>query len=139
MPNKTLLSLLVLQTVTSQFEHIEHIIYTLNFILQYRRAACKDFIIEVMGGELVRAQKILSRILLEKKREDRHFVKLEFNVRDKGVVMNYVYDGATGGADVHRPSHDKDPEVLDLDTFDELKPLLYEKNIPFNERRDDFI
>ena len=53
--------------------------------------------------------------------------------------MNYKYDDETVTVDVHRPRYDKDPEVLNLDIFEELKPLLYEKNVPFKERRDDFM
>lgn len=87
----------------------------------------------------MKAQSLLSQILLEKEREDRNFTGLEFNVRDKGVVMNYKYDDDAATADVHRPRYDKDPKVLDVDTFGELKPLLYEKNVPFKERRDDFM
>jgi hypothetical protein len=91
------------------------------------------------GGKLVKAQNLLARILMESEREDRNFSRLEFNVRDKGVVMNYEYAPDADAEDVHRPRHGKDPEILDLETFDELKPLLYEKNIPFKERRDDFL
>ncbi|CAM4212677.1 hypothetical protein [Lacicoccus alkaliphilus] len=87
----------------------------------------------------MKAQNLLTRILMEAEREDRNFSRLEFNVRDKGVVMTYEYAADSDAEDVHRPRHGKDPEVLDLDTFDELKPLLYEKNIPFKERRDDFL
>ena len=87
----------------------------------------------------MKAQNLLSQILLEKEREDRNFTGLEFNVRDIGVVMNYKYDDDAAHVDVHRPRYDKDPQVLNLDTFEELKPLLYEKNVPFKERRDDFI
>lgn len=87
----------------------------------------------------MKAQSLLSQILLEKEREDRNFTGLEFNVRDKGVVMNYKYDDDVTAVDVHRPRYDKDPEVLHIDTFEELKPLLYEKNVPFKERRDDFM
>ncbi len=94
---------------------------------------------EVNGGKLVKAQNLLTRILLESEREDRDFSRLEFNIRDKNVVMTYEYVDGTGALDVHRPRHVKDPEVLDMETFDELKPLLYEKNIPFKERRDDFL
>lgn len=93
----------------------------------------------MIGGKLVKAQSLLSQILLEKEREDRNFTGLEFNVRDKGVVMNYKYDDDATHVDVHRPRYDKDPEVLNTDTFEELKPLLYEKNVPFKERRDDFM
>lgn len=87
----------------------------------------------------MKVQNLLSQILLEKEREDRNFTGLEFNVRDKGVVMNYKYDDDVTPGDVHRPRYDKDPEVLNLNTFEELKPLLYEKNVPFKERRDDFM
>lgn len=87
----------------------------------------------------MKAQNLLARILMESEREDRNFSRLEFNVRDKGVVMNYEYAPDADVEDVHRPRHGKDPEILDLETFDELKPLLYEKNIPFKERRDDFL
>ncbi|SOC37866.1 hypothetical protein [Salinicoccus kekensis] len=87
----------------------------------------------------MKAQDLLKRIMMESEREDREFSRLEFNVRDRGVVMNYEYSDGTGTGDIHRPRHVKDPEVLDLETFDELKPLLYEKNIPFKERRDDFL
>lgn len=87
----------------------------------------------------MKAKSLLSQILLEKEREDRNFTGLEFNVRDKGVVMNYKYDDDVLSQDVHRPRYDKDPEVLNLDIFEELKPLLYEENVPFKERRDDFM
>lgn len=87
----------------------------------------------------MKAQDLLTRIMMEAEREDRNFSRLEFNIRDRGIVMNYEYMDGAGTGDVHRPSHIKDPEVLDLETFGELKPLLYEKNIPFKERRDDFL
>lgn len=83
-------------------------------------------------------KELLNRIILEREREDKHFIKLEFNVRRDQVVMNYIYEDKTGG-DVHLNRHDADPEFMDVEKFELLKKYLGEEKIPFQERRDEFL
>lgn len=84
------------------------------------------------------AKVLLNRIILEKERADRQFVKLEFNVRESQVVMRYVYEDEYND-DIHMNRHDADPELMDADTFENLKQLLNEKKIPYQARRDEFM
>lgn len=83
-------------------------------------------------------KELLARIILERDREDKHFVKLEFNIRGHQVVMNYIYDHYQD-EDIHSLRHDADPEILDLETFEELKNRLCEEKVPFQVRRDEFL
>lgn len=87
----------------------------------------------------MKEKRILEAVLLEWTRQDRNMIMLEFNTHPDMVVMNYVYDDHEEAEDVHRKRHDHDPEVIDQATFAALKKELYEQNIPFRERRDDFI
>lgn len=86
----------------------------------------------------MKASELMTKILLEKEREDKHFIRLEFNVREKAVVMNYLYEDDYDD-DIHRHPHDADPEVLSTEEFGELKPLLVKEKVPYQERRDEFM
>lgn len=83
-------------------------------------------------------KELLERIVLENEREDKQFIKLEFNIRSTQVVMNYIYENEYE-VDVHKVRHDADPEFMDIETFEVLKEYLYEERIPFEERRDEFL
>ncbi|WP_031548333.1 hypothetical protein [Salinicoccus luteus] len=87
----------------------------------------------------MKEKRILEGVLLERERQDRNMIMLEFNIRTDMVVMNYIYDGHDAGGDVHKKRHDHDPEIMDHETFEALKGKLYENNVPFKERRDAFI
>lgn len=87
----------------------------------------------------MKEKRILKGVLLERERQDRSMVMLEFNIHPDMVVMSYVYDDHDEGGDVHKKRHDHDPEIMDHETFEALKGKLYENNVPFKERRDDFI
>ncbi|WP_411843945.1 hypothetical protein [Salinicoccus sp. HZC-1] len=87
----------------------------------------------------MKEKKIFETILLERERQDRDMIRLEFNVHTDVVVMNYIYEEPAGDEDVHKQRHNHDPELLDEETFEALKKKLYEHNIPFKQRRDEFI
>ncbi|GAB3069184.1 hypothetical protein ACFOU0_10300 [Salinicoccus sesuvii] len=84
-------------------------------------------------------RRILEAVLLERERQDRSMVMLEFNIHSDMVVMSYIYDDHDNGGDVHRKRHDRDPEIFDRHTFEALKQKLGEHCIPYRERRDAFI
>ncbi|MCG1008580.1 hypothetical protein J4760_00800 [Salinicoccus sp. ID82-1] len=84
-------------------------------------------------------RRIFEAVLLERERQDRNMIMIEFNIHPDMVVMNYVYDDHDDGGDVHRKRHDRDPEILDRNTFEAVKEKLIEHNVPYRERRDAFI
>src|SRR5699024_398856 len=80
----------------------------LSFILHYRRLTCKDFIMGLIGRDiLVKEKQIIDAVLLEYNRSDRSMTKLEFNIRPGVVVMDYVYDDLAEdkGEDPHKKRH----------------------------------
>lgn len=91
------------------------------------------------GGREMKDKSILEGVLLEMERQDRNMTMVEFNIHPDMVVMNYIYDAHETVGDVHKKRHDHDPEIMDHETFAGLKDKLYENNVPFRERRDDFI
>lgn len=84
-------------------------------------------------------RRILEAVLLERERQDRNMVMLEFNIHPDMVVMRYIYDDNDDGGDVHKKRHDRDPEILDRNTFEAVKGKLGAHCIPYKERRDAFI
>lgn len=88
--------------------------------------------------KIMGVKEFLERIVLEHEREDKKFIKLEFNIRSSQVVMNYIYEDKYE-EEVHKVGHDADPEFMDIETFELLKEYLCEERIPFEERRDEFL
>ncbi|MFC3419836.1 hypothetical protein ACFOLA_10140 [Salinicoccus hispanicus] len=84
-------------------------------------------------------RRILEAVLLERGRQDRNMVMLEFNIHPDMVVMSYIYDDHDDGSDVHKRRHDRDPEIIDRNTFEAVKAKFNEHGIPYRERRDAFI
>ncbi|WP_020008785.1 hypothetical protein [Salinicoccus albus] len=89
----------------------------------------------------MKEKQIIDAVLLEYNRADRNMTKLEFNIRPGVVVMDYVYDDLAEdkGEDPHKKRHNHDPEIMDENTFEAVKEKLYEHNIPFRQRRDEFM
>lgn len=87
------------------------------------------------------AQALYHKIRTEEKREDKPFDYVEFNKRDSHIVMNIVYqtNAYISSDDHHTYRHDTDPEILNEETYYQLKSLLIERGIRFIERVDEFI
>lgn len=86
-------------------------------------------------------KQIIDDVLFEYNRRDRNMTNLEFNIRPDVVVMDYVYDDLDEGEgeDLHKKRHNHDPEMMDADTFEAVKKKLSEHNVPFKQRRDEFM
>ncbi|SCS49617.1 hypothetical protein [Staphylococcus caeli] len=88
-----------------------------------------------------RVKKIIEDVRQEKKRTDKIFQDITFEVRAEQVLMffnyNEIIDNVNG--DQNYVKHNHDPEFIDIQQLNQLKSELKELDVPFHERRDDFM
>jgi len=88
-----------------------------------------------------RVKKIIEDVKQEKKRTDKIFQDITFEVRAEQVLMffnyNEIIDNVNG--DQNYVKHNHDPEFIDIQQLNQLKSELKELDVPFHERRDDFM
>ncbi|WP_436853578.1 hypothetical protein [Staphylococcus caeli] len=88
-----------------------------------------------------RVKKIIEDVKQEKKRTDKIFQDITFEVRAEQVLMFFNYDEIIDNVngDQNYVKHNHDPEFIDIQQLNQLKGELKKIDIPFHERRDDFM
>ncbi|WP_436861343.1 hypothetical protein [Staphylococcus caeli] len=88
-----------------------------------------------------RVKKIIEDVKQEKKRTDKIFQDITFEVRAEQVLMFFNYDEIIDNVngDQNYVKHNHDPEFIDIQQLNQLKTELKKIDIPFHERRDDFM
>ena len=86
-------------------------------------------------------KRIVEDVKKEKVRTDKIFKDITFEVRAEQVIMFFNYNEIidTVNEDQNYVKHNHDPEFIDIQQLTELKAEFKELDIPFHERRDDFM
>lgn len=90
---------------------------------------------------LNKVKTIIEDVKKEKSRTDKIFKGVTFEVRAEQVIMFFNYNEIidTVNEDQNYVKHNHDPEFIDMQQLTELKSEFKELNIPYHERRDDFM
>ncbi|UEX89468.1 hypothetical protein [Staphylococcus ratti] len=86
------------------------------------------------------SKRIIEEVKRESQREDKALDGINFEIRENEVTMFFEYnEPSPKEKNHHYVRHDHDPEFLDVETFEKVKTELASLNIPYSERRDEFI
>ena len=88
-----------------------------------------------------RVNRIIEDVKKEKNRNDKIFQDITFEIRTEQVIMFFNYNEIidTVNGNQNYVKHNHDPEFIDIKELNDLKTELKKLDIPFTERRDDFM
>ncbi|MGD6885605.1 hypothetical protein [Staphylococcus shinii] len=86
-------------------------------------------------------KRIIEDVKVEKKRTDKIFQDVTFEVRAEQVIMFFNYNEIIDNINGNQiyVKHNHDPEFIDIQELNLLKSELKELEVPYHERRDDFM
>lgn len=84
---------------------------------------------------------IIEDIKVEKKRSDKIFTGITFEIRSEQVIMFFNYDEIIDNVEGDQVyvKHNHDPEFIDTNKLRHIKQQLEGINVEYTERRDDFL
>ena len=86
-------------------------------------------------------KRIIEDVKREQQRLDKVLTHIEFEIRTTQVIMFFNYDELANPKtqDHYFVKHNHDPEFIDMNMLNEIKAQLDEIQMPYSERRDDFL